>query len=185
MFGVKTNASTDGTDGPVHRTMSKWSGNTHISFQKAMVSLGIQFNSNSNGGNNLGVWNANHSIHPVQASRSSSATAYYDPIKSRTNLHVMTNVMATRILFEPDTTIRELTAQGVEYLQDGVTLRMLCKREVVLCAGAFQTPQLLEVSGIGNKDILASQGITTFIDLPGVGENLRSSLVPIHHRGCR
>lgn len=55
----------------------------------------------------------------------------------------MTNVMATRILFEPDTTIRELTAQGVEYLQDGVTLRMLCKREVVLCAGTRKSLQIM------------------------------------------
>ena len=51
--------------------------------------------------------------------------------------------MATRILFEPDTTIRELTAQGVEYLQDGVTLQMLCKREVVLCAGTWKSLQTM------------------------------------------
>ena len=48
--------------------------------------------------------------------------------------------MATRILFEPDMTTGELTAQGVEYLQDGITLQMLCKKEVVLCAGTQTSP---------------------------------------------
>lgn len=66
----------------------------------------------------------------------------------------------------------------MEYVSNGVVSRIEgINKEVILAAGTFQTPQLLELSGIGNRDILAKHGIKTVINLPGVGENLREFIV--------
>jgi len=99
--------------------------------------------------------------------RCSAARAYIFPHEgSRTNLHVETNAYATRILFEGR------RAVGVEYRQDGETRRIRARREVVLCAGVFQTPQLLMLSGIGDEADLREHGVEVVHHLPGVGRNL-------------
>jgi choline dehydrogenase len=100
------------------------------------------------------------------------------------HLTVMTNALTTRVLFDDDH-----TAIGVEYLegahlyradpnasstdQDGVTRKVRVSREVILCAGAFNSPQLLMLSGIGPKEALQQHGIEVRLDRPGVGKNLQ------------
>jgi choline dehydrogenase-like flavoprotein len=64
-------------------------------------------------------------------------------------------------------------AQSVAFVVDGTTYTVSAKREIILSAGVFQSPQLLELSGIGNATLLKSLGISALIDLPGVGENLQ------------
>jgi choline dehydrogenase-like flavoprotein len=64
-------------------------------------------------------------------------------------------------------------AQSVAFVVDGTTYTVSAKREIILSAGVFQSPQLLELSGIGNATLLKSLGILPLIDLPGVGENLQ------------
>jgi choline dehydrogenase len=102
--------------------------------------------------------------------RCSSATAYLKPAKHRSNLRIETNAQATRIEFEGS------RAVGVGYIQNGVQKLARCNAEVLLCAGAIQSPQLLQLSGVGPKNLLQKHGIPVVNDLAGVGENLQDHL---------
>src|ERR1700712_1398069 len=100
--------------------------------------------------------------------RWSAARAYIHPfMTTRTNLRVETNAQATRILFEGK------RAVGVEYRQGKELRRLRARREVILASGAFQTPHLLMLSGVGDGMMLAKHGIATTHHLPGVGQNLQ------------
>ncbi|MFJ3336369.1 GMC family oxidoreductase [Streptomyces sp. NPDC086766] len=98
--------------------------------------------------------------------RCSTAAAYLRPARERPNLSVLTGAQCTRILFDAERTV------GVEVDRDGTTRELRCEREVVLSAGAYNSPQLLMLSGIGVADELATLGIAPRVDLP-VGENLQ------------
>ncbi|KAJ7763563.1 alcohol oxidase [Mycena maculata] len=169
---VKFNSTTHGTSGPLQRTLPKWICDVQAPFIQGMESLGIPFNSDSNSGNNVGMWSSSHAI-DSQGARVSSTSAYYEPNKSNLNLTVITGAQATRILFSPSRDVSgNLVASGVEYHKGG-QLDKVSANEVLLCAGTFQTPQLLELSGIGDKTLLEALGIDVNVDLPGVGTNLQ------------
>lgn len=102
--------------------------------------------------------------------RWSAAKSYLKPARSRANLAVRTNALITRVLFEGK------RAVGVEYDQNGQRHTARAGREVVLSAGAINSPQLLELSGVGNPDILAEHGIETVHAASQVGENLQDHL---------
>lgn len=102
--------------------------------------------------------------------RSSTATAYLRPAQARPNLQVETGAHATKILFDGT------RAAGVRYRKNGVDLEAHCSREVIVSAGAVQSPQLLQLSGVGASEFIASMGIPVVKDLPGVGENLQDHL---------
>ncbi|GMA20668.1 hypothetical protein GCM10025862_26890 [Arsenicicoccus piscis] len=101
--------------------------------------------------------------------RYSAARAYLHPALNRPNLHLVTNALTTRVLFEGT------TAVGVEYELRGRT-RQVRAKEVILCGGAINTPALLQLSGVGNAEELTALGIPVVKDLPGVGENLQDHL---------
>jgi len=102
--------------------------------------------------------------------RCSSAVGYLRPARGRPNLVVRTDSHATRILFEGT------RASGIEYRHGGGIRRVLAKREVVLSAGALQSPQLLMLSGVGPAEALQRMSIPVVANLPGVGENLQDHL---------
>ena len=99
--------------------------------------------------------------------RSNSAFEYLRPARKRKNLTVLTGATVARAL------IRDKRAIGVEFLQHGILSTAYARSEVILSAGPLQSPKLLELSGIGNKDLLGKHGIGVIHHLPGVGENLR------------
>src|SRR5262249_6040598 len=99
--------------------------------------------------------------------RCNAAVAFLDPIRDRPNLTLKTGAEVTRVLIEGG------RAVGVEYRQDDQTHRVRVDREVILSAGALQSPKLLMLSGIGPADQLRAQGIPVVVDLPGVGRNLQ------------
>lgn len=101
--------------------------------------------------------------------RSSSSVSYLHPIRERENLDILTGVWVTRVLFDGT------TATGVEYRRDSFNRRatISANREVILSAGAINTPQLLMLSGIGPADHLGEVGIEVRVDAPGVGSNLQ------------
>lgn len=103
--------------------------------------------------------------------RWSAAKAYLDPAKSRPNLTIETNALAARVLFEGQ------KAVGIEYTQKGQKKTAKVRAEVILSGGAINSPQLLELSGIGNPEVLQAQGIEVVSALPGVGENLQDHFV--------
>lgn len=98
--------------------------------------------------------------------RCSAAVAYLDPIGDRANLSLNTGAEATRLLIEGK------RAVGVEYQQHGQAHQVRADREVIVCAGALQSPKLLLLSGIGPADHLRQFDIPVVSDLPGVGQNL-------------
>jgi choline dehydrogenase-like flavoprotein len=99
--------------------------------------------------------------------RCSSSHAYLKPARSRPNLEVVCNAQANRILFE------DKRAVGIEYRQKGRIERLHARREVILSSGAYNSPKLLMLSGIGASGDLMDAGIEPFHELPGVGENLQ------------
>ncbi|TAL16725.1 MAG: choline dehydrogenase [Aquabacterium sp.] len=99
--------------------------------------------------------------------RCSTAVGYLRPARERGNLTVLTGARATRVLLDGP------RAEGVEFLRDGMRLKARAAREVLLCAGALQSPQLLMLSGIGPADHLHERGIVPRLDLGGVGRNLQ------------
>ncbi len=111
--------------------------------------------------------------------RLSAADAYLRPAMSRRNLEVRTRAPATRILFEGN------RAVGVEYTHGRGAPRRVRGGNVILCGGAVNSPQLLQLSGVGSADELESLGIEPVHDLPGVGENLQDHLEVYVQHGSR
>ncbi|WP_340539172.1 choline dehydrogenase [Nocardioides sp. GXZ039] len=108
--------------------------------------------------------------------RWSAARAYLDPVKSRKNLTIETLAFATRINFEGK------RAVGVDYVRGGRLSRSVRAGEVILCGGAINSPQLLQLSGVGDESLLRGLGIDVVHHSPGVGENLQDHLeVYIQH----
>ena len=108
-----------------------------------------------------------------RGSRFSTADAYLKPAMRRNNLNVLTGATATRIVIDGN------RAVGVEYQRGGQPCVAHARREVVLCGGAINSPQLLMLSGIGDRDHLAEHGIDTVHHSPEVGQNLLDHLVTI------
>ncbi|KAK6952373.1 hypothetical protein Daesc_006909 [Daldinia eschscholtzii] len=124
-------------------------------------------------GISTGAFSSLSSIDPTRKERSYATSAYYNPIKGRANLEVLTNATVEKILFEES---RSKRATGVQYRQKDKIKVVTASREVILAAGAFQSPKLLELSGIGDKSLLQRYSIKSIKDLPGVGENLHDHL---------
>ncbi|KAI0709499.1 GMC oxidoreductase [Earliella scabrosa] len=172
----KPSSEWHGESGPVVKGYPTRFVGHHTPFTQAFEEIGIPRNPDSasclqSDGNNIGSATVICSIDARTATRCHSGIAYYAPNAARKNLVVLTKSHAARIVFSPGSS--PLTATGVEFLHEGKTYVAQARKEVILSAGAFQTPQVLELSGIGKKEVLSQHGIETLVDLPGVGENLR------------
>ncbi|KAI2465467.1 GMC oxidoreductase [Annulohypoxylon bovei var. microspora] len=122
----------------------------------------------------VGAFNLHSSIHPEKKERSYAVSAYYHPIKQRENLKVLTNAVVEKILFDD---AQPPKAIGVQYKHGDESKTVSAIKEVILAAGVFQSPKLLELSGIGDAKLLQRHGIKVIQDLPQVGENLHDHLV--------
>ncbi|KAI0630490.1 GMC oxidoreductase [Trametes polyzona] len=162
-----------GTSGPLAKSYPVYFNPLHEAFVNTLEELGVPRNSQPSGGVNVGTGVSYASVDPVTATRSYSASAYYEPVAHRPNLVLITGALVSKVVFDKGTS--PLVATGVEFIKDGKAYIAAARKEVILSAGSFQSPQLLELSGIGNKEILSKHGIETLIDLPSVGENLRES----------
>ena len=114
-------------------------------------------------------------IDPKTKERSYSASAYYAPVSNRSNLHVITEAFVERIVLEKSAD--GIIARGAQYTRQGETQTVHAQKEVILAAGAFQSPQLLELSGIGDAGLLESHAVPVYIDNRNVGENLQDHLM--------
>ena len=114
-------------------------------------------------------------VDPSSKTRSYAATAYYAPISHRTNLSVMTNAEVEKIDFTAKD--GKQIANAVYFTREGRSSRVGVRKEVILAAGTFQSPKILELSGIGNPRILTPLDIPVVIDNKNVGENLQDHLM--------
>lgn len=115
-------------------------------------------------------------INPVDAHRSSSEASFLQSARSPRNLFVYNNTLAQKIIFKgPQNTAQGVlvSSVGIDVQASGPSYTLSAKREVILSAGGFQSPQILMVSGIGPRAILESHGIPVLKDLPGVGQNMQ------------
>ncbi|RAK90887.1 oxidoreductase [Aspergillus costaricaensis CBS 115574] len=110
----------------------------------------------------------------AEGKRSNSALAYYKPVELRQNLHVLTNALVERVLFDESKPPRAI---GVQYSHDGASKTVQAKSEVILAAGVFQSPKILQLSGVGGAELLNQHGIDVVMDLPGVGQNLQDHMI--------
>lgn len=127
--------------------------------------FGLPFNPDFNGATEYGV--GAYQLTMRDGWRSSAAVAFLKPARRRANLTILTHSHVRRILFEGTTAI------GVEWGRSGAIASARAEREVILSAGTIQSPQLLQLSGIGPAELLRSHGIPVVVDAPEVGENLK------------
>src|SRR5215211_1979167 len=156
-----------GGAGPIGVEWAKTRDPLYDAWIAAGKAAGFPSTDDYNGAQQEGFGRSQYSIRDGR--RSSAATAYLKPALARANLTIETGAHATRVLIEKN------RATGVEYVRKGRTLRAEAAREVILSGGAFNTPQLLMLSGVGPADHLREVGITPLIDLP-VGTNLQDHL---------
>ncbi|ASY58456.1 GMC family oxidoreductase N-terminal domain-containing protein [Sinorhizobium sp. CCBAU 05631] len=134
----------------------------------ACQQAGLPYNPDFNSGNQAGC--GLYQITARNGRRSSAAVAYIGPARKRRNLRVETGARVTRVIIEKG------RAVGVEYVKRGRTQVLRADREVILSAGAINSPKLLMLSGIGPAEHLQKHGIKVHADLPGVGQNLQDHI---------
>ncbi|UTO24189.1 choline dehydrogenase [Corynebacterium pseudotuberculosis] len=156
-----------GHDGPLKLTRGPATNPLFQAFFRSVQEAGYTLTNDVNGYRQEGFAPFDRNI--FKGKRFSAARAYLHPVKSRKNLDVRTRAFTTRILFTGD------QATGVEYEWKGKTRRVHADK-VILCGGAFNTPQLLQVSGIGDRKVLEKAGVKVLKHLPGVGANLQDHL---------
>jgi choline dehydrogenase len=162
-----------GRDGSLPITDLAWRDPLCDAFIEGAVQMGIPRNRDYNGTLQAGVSYVQRVVQ--NGRRVSAARAFLHPAMRRPNLTVRTHAQATEIIFEGK------RALGVRYRQggrDGTSMDVRATKEVILCGGTVNTPQLLQVSGIGPAPLLGSLGIAVKHALPGVGENLRDHYAP-------
>ena len=145
-------------------------------FIEAGVALGYKRNKDYNNGDQEGF--GYFQVTQKNGERWSTARAFLHPIRSRANLRIETGAMTTRVLLEGTRCV------GVEYVQNGQTRTARAGREVILAAGAVKSPHILELSGIGQPELLRSHGVEVRHALPGVGENYRDHYAPRMNWRC-
>lgn len=156
-----------GHDGPLYLSRGPATTPLFQALFKSVQQAGYQLTNDVNGYRQEGFAPFDRNI--KHGSRASSARSYLHPVKDRKNLDIRTRAFTTRVLFEGT------KAVGVEYEWKGKTHRVFADK-VILCGGAINTPQLLQLSGVGPRELLEDHDIDVVKDLPGVGENLQDHL---------
>ena len=137
---------------------------------KTVVNAGYSPAKDPRTGSAIGGFNQLNTIDPKHNRRSYAARDYYEPNADRSNMTLITHALVFKI--ELEKTFDSVKATGVHFTVDGTTHMMNASKEVIICGGVVNSPQILELSGIGSSTVLEKAGIDVLVDLPGVGENL-------------
>ena len=159
-----------GTSGPLNVTHMTERAELLDAFIDAAVAEGYPRNDDYNNGKQEGF--GYYQVTQKGGERWSTARGFLDPIRNRPNLRIETDAYTTNIVLDGT------KAVGVAYTQHGVAKVARCDREVILAAGAVKSPHILELSGIGQPELLKSLGIQVRHELKGVGENYRDHYAP-------
>jgi choline dehydrogenase-like flavoprotein len=157
-----------GQGGPLNVTYSRHESDVSKRFLDAASMQGIALNADYNGAKQEGAFL--YQVTHRNGERCSAAKAYLTPNLSRANLQVLTHAVSAKVLFEGR------RACGVSYYQGEQLKEVRARREVILASGAFGSPQLLQLSGIGAGEELKKLGIPVVNELPGVGRNLQDHI---------
>jgi choline dehydrogenase len=137
---------------------------------KTILNAGYEPSKDPRSGSAIGGFNQLSTVDPKHKRRSYAARAYYEPNASRPNLSLLTNALVSKIQMEQ--TDGDAKATGVQFVFDGTTHTVKVKKEVIVCGGSINSPQILELSGIGSPTVLQNAGVELVVDNAGVGENL-------------
>jgi choline dehydrogenase len=165
-----------GTQGPLKLERGPATNPLFTAFFEAVEQAGYALTSDVNGYRQEGFAPFDRNVY--RGRRLSAARAYLHPVMSRPNLTVHTRAFVTRILFDGT------RAVGVEYRRGG-SVQQARAGQVILCGGAINSPQLLQLSGVGPAALLGEHGIDVVADLPGVGENLQDHLEVYVQYACK
>ena len=157
-----------GTGGPLPVSDPRHADPVSDAFVVAAAEVGIPTNPDFNGATQEGAGFFQTTTR--RGRRASTAFSYLRPAKGRGNLHVETAALAQRILFEGR------RARAVEYRQNGTLRIARAAKEILVSSGAYNSPQLLQLSGVGPADLLKSHGIAVVLDAPGVGSDLQDHM---------
>ena len=158
-----------GDDGPLSVSNMRIQRPITDAWVAAAQSAGYKFNPDYNGAEQEGV--GFFQLTSKNGRRCSAAVAYLNPVKSRENLQIITRAQVEKVVFDGT------RASAVQYRDRSGSLQTIkASREIILSGGAINSPQLLMLSGIGEKEQLADHGIDVVADLPGVGKNLQDHL---------
>ncbi|MFA9216160.1 MAG: GMC family oxidoreductase [Sphingomonadaceae bacterium] len=171
-----------GASGPLQVANQQTPRRITADFIAAAIESGYRRNDDFNGPQQEGVgYYQVTQFHggPRNGERCSAAAAYLEPVRARRNLTILTQTRALKIRFDGR------RAAGVELLGAGGNGYVAARREVILCGGAFNSPQLLMLSGVGDPEQLTRHGIALHHALPGVGKNLQDHLDYILSYSCK
>ncbi|MFT5448715.1 MAG: choline dehydrogenase [Gammaproteobacteria bacterium] len=159
-----------GRDGLLRVTDTKERGEFADRMIAAAEKLGLKYNPDYNGANQEGISMSQVTIN--KGRRQSTAYCYLDPARDRENLTIQTGAMADSLIIENKRCV------GIRYTVSGAQRQARASREVIVSGGSINSPKLLELSGIGQTELLKRHGIDLVHELPGVGENLRDHYSP-------
>lgn len=165
-----------GDDGPLKLERGPATTPLFDAFFEAVKQAGHPLTNDVNGYKQEGFAKFDRNVY--RGRRLSAARAYLHPVMNRPNLTVITRALTTKILFEGK------KAVGVEYTK-GRSTRKAHGNDIICCGGAINSPQLLQLSGVGSAELLQSHGINVVHDLPGVGENLQDHLEVYVQHSCK
>lgn len=164
-----------GVSGPLDVSYATEYSASHQYWHDTLQHLGVHNNRSHMMGSNVGAWTNLGSVNPRTCTRTSSATAYYQPNRRPTNLVVLSEAFVNKIILGQHD--GSWIARGVQFVHKGQKLSVFASKEVIICAGTVKSPQILELSGIGNPDVLGKAGIETIVSSPFVGENLQDHIM--------
>ena len=156
-----------GRDGPLETARGRFDHPLYDAFLQAGLSLGYKLTEDYNGSEPEGFTRLQYTHTHKSLRRCSAAYAYLRPARRRSNLRVITHAHATRVMIKGE------RATGIEYLHNNQRCEIDVSQEVLVCTGAYQSPQLLMLSGIGDPDELAALGLEPRHKLPQVGHGLQ------------
>lgn len=157
-----------GRDGELTMVQARGENPLYSAWIDAAIEAGYERNDDFNGARQDGV--GFHDFNIRNGRRVSSAAAFLHPVKRRANLDIVTRAQVTRLLFEGK------RCTGVEYQKGGGKHQASATRCVTLCGGVYNSPQILQLSGIGNTELLKTHGIEVVADRPEVGQHFQDHM---------
>ena len=172
-IGTFYNAAVHGNNGPINGSLTPYQLPIQADWAPTLKALGLAPNGDPRDGKSLGGYGSPTTQTKGSSIRSFSANSYWKPFASRPNFHVITQAVVNKIEFSDQKTNGNLVATGLNFTVDGKTYVAKAGKEVIVAGGTMNSPQILELSGIGQKTVLEPLGIPVLYENNGVGENLQ------------
>ncbi|KAF7872905.1 uncharacterized protein EAF02_008976 [Botrytis sinoallii] len=166
-----TSSNNPGSDGPIQTSYPPKMDAVRKACVDTFNALKYEMSENAFSGSSIGGFVNNSTVNGVTKERSYSANAYFKPVQSRFNLHLVTDALVEKIILDKKS--GESMAKGVKVTIKGVEHIFQAGKEVIVAAGALNSPKILELSGIGDSELLRSLEIDVYVDNYNVGENFQ------------